>query len=327
MRIRIRRSAGPGPLLVGALALLAALGGRIADCADDERGAANSSPASFVDWPLFGRVPERTRYLPAQRRALDPPLQEAWSIDTHGLIEFPPAVAAGVAYVVNKFGNLEAVPAQRPRGPLAADARSPQNAGKPTDVTAPVYCEGRVYVAFLDGELVAFDAKTGKPYWKRNLYSHLEFSPMAAQGQLYIGTDKTDVIALSASDGKMLWRFNSPAAIKASPSYHDGRVYVADYKSGMLCLDASSGELLWRTNTSKAKPFGRGGFYSSPAVAFGRVFAARDDGTAYAFDQGTGKVEWFFPTDDYTYGSPRSPRRPVRRRRSTSAPTTSASTR
>ncbi|HEX8689254.1 MAG TPA: PQQ-binding-like beta-propeller repeat protein [Solirubrobacterales bacterium] len=305
MRRRIwrRRWAARGPLLVGALALLATLGGGVAGCGDGGRGAASSRAASFVDWPLFGRVPERTHYLPAQRRALDPPLREAWSINTHGLIEFPPAVAGGVAYVVNKFGNLQAVRLGDHKV-LWRRLRDPRNAGKPTDVTAPVYYGGRVYVAFLDGELVAFDAETGRPAWRRDLHSHLESSPMVADGRLYIGTDRTDVIALRAADGKVLWRFNSPAAIKASPSFHHGRVYVADYESAMFCLDASSGKLLWRTNTSKMKPFGRGGFYSSPAVAFGRVFAARDDGTVYAFDQRTGRVDWFFPTDDYIYGSP-----------------------
>src|SRR4029077_2069392 len=39
-------------------------------------------------------------------------------------------------------------------------------------------------------------------------------------------------------------------------------------------------------------------------VAFGHVYAARDDGIVYAFDEKTGKVEWFFPTHNFIYGSP-----------------------
>jgi prepilin-type processing-associated H-X9-DG protein len=298
-----QRPAVGRPLLLGAMALVVALGAGTTGCGDEGRGAAGSGAVPFVDWPLFGRVPERTHYLPTDRRALEPPLREAWSIDTHGLIEFPPAVANGVAYVVNKYGNLSAV-RLRDHEVLWRRNRDPRDAGKPTDVTAPVYHGGRVYVAFLDGELVAFDAASGRPAWRRDLHSHLESSPMVAQGTLYIGTDETDVVALRTSDGEVLWRFNSPAAIKASPSFHDGRVYVADYQSAMLCLDAGSGKLLWRTNTSRVKPFGRGGFYSSPALAFGRVYAARDDGIVYALDQESGEVEWFFQTHDYVYGSP-----------------------
>ena len=84
------------------------------------RRSSASAPAeaALVPWPLFGRVPERTHYLPAKERSLDPPLREAWSINTHALIEFPPAVANGVAYVVNKYGNAKAVRLQRPQDPL-----------------------------------------------------------------------------------------------------------------------------------------------------------------------------------------------------------------
>src|SRR5262249_43824976 len=109
---------------------------------------------------------------------------------------------------------------------------------------------------------------------------------------------------LRAADGGVLWRFNSPGAIKASPSYHEGRIYVADYQGSMFCLEAANGDPVWRTNTTRVPPFGKGGFYSSPAIAFGRAYAARDDGTVYAFDLGSGRVDWSFPTDNFVYGSP-----------------------
>jgi outer membrane protein assembly factor BamB len=254
-------------------------------------------------------VPERTHYLPSRSRTLDPPLREAWSISTHALIEFPPAVANGVAYVVNKFGNAKAV-RLGDRKVLWERITDPRNAGKPTDVTAPVYHRGKVLLAFVDGHVIALDAATGKAVWNRRLYGHLESSPLAVGGVIYLGTDTTNVVALRASDGKVLWQLNAPGAIKASPSYHDGRVYVADYQGAMFCLDAATGKPIWRTNTTRVPPFGQGGFYSSPAIAFGRVYAGRDDGTIFAFDERTGRVEWSFPTHNFVYGSPAVARAP-----------------
>jgi outer membrane protein assembly factor BamB len=274
----------------------------LAGCGGDASGGEASS-GKPVDWPLFGRVHERTHYLPSDERALDPPLREAWSISTHALIEFPPAIAGGVAYVVNKYGNAKAI-RLHDRKVLWERVTHPNLSGPPTEVTAPTYHRGLVFFAFMDGNLVAVDAATGKPVWTRNLHSHLESSPMAVAGTLYIGSDKTNLIALRASDGKVRWQFNSPAAIKASPTFHDERLYVADYEGGMFCLEAESGKPIWRTNTTEAPPFGDGGFYSSPAIAFGRVYAGRNDGTVFAFDAKTGKVEWSFPTGDYVYGSP-----------------------
>ena len=284
--------------LVLAAALFAGCGG-----SDSPTGSGGSSSASgYVNWPLFGRVPQRTHYLPDERRGLDPPLKQAWSINTHALIEFPPAIHGGVAYVINKYGNGKAV-RLRDRKVLWELRIRPSNKGKPNFVTAPVYYENAVYGAFLDGHVAAGDAETGKKLWVRKLNAHLESSPLPVNGTLYLGTDTTNLVALRASDGKTVWSFNSPGAIKASPSYDDGRVFAADYQSSVYALDAKTGKPVWRTNTSKAPPFGSGGFFSSPAVAFGRVYAARDDGTVFALDEKTGKVDWSFDTGGPVYGS------------------------
>ncbi|HEY5053757.1 MAG TPA: PQQ-binding-like beta-propeller repeat protein [Solirubrobacterales bacterium] len=296
---------GSGICRVFALAAIVACALAVGGCgaSGGTQEGSKSNESGLVDWPLFGRVPERTHYLPAHKRVLDPPLRQAWSINTHALIEFPPAVAGGVAYVVNKYGNAKAVRLSD-RKILWERVTDPSDSGAPTDVTAPVYHQGKVFFAYVDGELVAVDADSGKQVWKRDLRSHLESSPMAVGGMLYIGSDKTNVIALHASDGRIRWQFNSPGAIKASPSYDDGRLYVADYEGAMFCLNAATGKLAWRTNTTRVPPFGQGGFFSSPAIAFGHVYAARDDGTVYSFDENNGRVTWAFPTHDFVYGSP-----------------------
>jgi outer membrane protein assembly factor BamB len=294
-----------GLSMLAALALvlgLAGCGGSEGDSASGAGGSA-ANGGSYVDWPLFGRVPQRTHYLPAREKALDPPLKQAWSVNTHALIEFPPAIHDGVAYVINKYGNGKAV-RLRDRKVLWELNVRPSDRGKPNFVTAPVYYDGVVYGAFLTGHLAARDAKTGRKLWARRFGAHLESSPLAIDGRLYLGTDTTDLLALRTSDGSTLWKFNAPGAIKASPSYDDGKVFFADYQSSMFALDAKSGKLVWRTNTSKVPPYGRGGFFSSPAVAFGRVYAARDDGTVYAFDERGGKVAWHFDAGGGVYGSP-----------------------
>jgi outer membrane protein assembly factor BamB len=294
-----------GLVLVAFVLTLAGCGG-----SDDDGGtgggdgtAGGSSQTSLVDWPYFGRVPERTHYLPADQQALNPPLRQAWSINTHALIEFPPAINDGVAYVINKYGNGKAVRLSD-RKVLWELKLRPRDKGSPFDVTAPVYHQGRVFGAFIDGYVAAGDAKSGKRVWVRKLDTELESSPLAVGQTLYFGTNTKGVLALRTADGKPRWRFDSPAAVKASPSFHDGRIFVADYESTMFALDADTGKPVWRTNTSEVPPFGRGGFFSSPAIAFGNVYAARDDGTVFAFDEKSGKIAWSFPTGGQVYGSP-----------------------
>src|SRR6185437_12407859 len=203
----------------------------------------------YADWPYFGRVPQRTHYLPANRgvvdRPLDPPLRQAWSINTHALIEFPPAIGGGVAYAINKYGNGKAIElgTRKIVGELSLD---PKNKGHQEIVTGPAYYRGDVY-----GALAAGNGKTGKTVWERHLHAHLESSPLPVDGNLYLGTDTAEVLALDAGDGHTVWTFKAPGAIKASPSYDAGKVFVADYESSMYALEANTGKPVWRTNTSK----------------------------------------------------------------------------
>jgi outer membrane protein assembly factor BamB len=303
--------------LAALLALLVAgCGGGGGSSSGPTAGVAGNGPATapameltprYVAWPFFGRTPQRTHYLPADEgsidRPLDPPLKQAWSVNTHGLLEFPPAIGGGVAYAINKYGNGKAVRLSD-RKVVAELTLDPKNKGHQEIVTGPAYYRGDLYGAFLDGTLAAGDGKTGKTVWKRHLGSHLESSPLPVDGNVYVGTDAGEVVALDAGDGHTVWRFKTPGAVKASPSYDAGDIFVGDYQSSMYALDDNTGKPVWRTNTSRVAPYGKGGFFSSPAIAFGDVYAARDDGVVYAFDERTGKVRWSFEAGGAVYGSP-----------------------
>ncbi len=258
--------------------------------------------AASGDWLRFGRNLQRTHYLPALPR-LNPPLKKIWSFSDRALIEFPPALHDGVAYLADKYGNVRALRLSDQKV-LWDIQRDHRNVGPPTDVTAPVWDDGRIYVAFKGGILAALDDETGAVVWKRNLHSHLESSPIVVGDLLYVGTDKTVLYAVDAEDGSTHWTFNAPAPIKASPSYDDGSVFVGDYVGNMYRFDAKSGRVQWRADTTKDAPGGEGGFYSTPALAYGLAYAARDDGVVFAFDQATGKVAWTYTTDGDVYGSP-----------------------
>jgi outer membrane protein assembly factor BamB len=298
-----------------ALALFAlGLAGAIAtaDCggsADDATALGNaagnppgvSAPSgNLIDWKLFGRVPQRLHYLPAN---LNPPLKQVWAYNDQALIEFPPAIARGQLFVVNKYSNVRALNAET--GKVVWDLRRDRHyKGPASDVTAPVFDRERVFVAFEDGTLVSVDARNAKLEWKRKLPTTLQSSPLLIGKTLYIGSDNGTLFALDTAQGKTRWTYHAPHVIKASPSYDHGTIYFGDYGGAMFALRASDGKPIWRTNTDDVGPGGEGGFYSSPAVANGRVYAGRDDGTIFALDQKTGKYSWSYETGSAVYGSP-----------------------
>jgi outer membrane protein assembly factor BamB len=304
--MRNRASSLPIPLpaaLALLLLLLAALVVAIGRTGSDDQGplgGGGSQSADLIDWKLFGRVPERIHYL---RSDINPPLKQIWEYNDQALIEFPPAIADGRVFLVNKYSNVRALDAET--GKVVWDLRRDKRyKGPPTDVTAPVFGSEAVFVAFQDGALVALIPKTGKVQWKRRIPSRLESSPLVIGQTLYVGSDRGTLYAFDANTGAKRWSYQADATIKASPSYASGRIYFGDYDGEMFALDAKTGRQIWRTDTETLPPGGGGGFYSSPAIANGLVYAGRDNGTVYALDQRTGKYAWHFQTGNDIYGSP-----------------------
>jgi outer membrane protein assembly factor BamB len=68
---------------------------------------------------------------------------------------------------------------------------------------------------------------------------------------------------------------------------------------------ARTGRERWSTGTAGTQfGFGSGNFYSTPAVAFGRVYAGNTDGKVYSFAARTGTLAWSKSTGGYVYSSP-----------------------
>jgi outer membrane protein assembly factor BamB len=106
--MRRRRSTFLIRILSLALLALAALSGCGGSSGGDGSSASAAANAKTIDWKLFGRVPQRLHYLPSK---LNPPLKKVWDYDDQALIEFPPAIANGRLYLVNKYSNVRALDA------------------------------------------------------------------------------------------------------------------------------------------------------------------------------------------------------------------------
>ena len=206
---------------------------------------------------MFGRVPQRTHSLSAGND-LDPPLEQDWSFSDRVLIEFPPALHDGIAYLADKYGNVRAIDTGT-RKVLWDIQKQKENVGPPSDVTGPAWHRNKVVVAFHGGELVALSGRTGEVEWKRYLKSRLESSPVAGSGLILIGNDKGDVDAFDIDTGKPVWtRSMGSAPIKSSPSLSGRSVCSANYVGRVFCLEQRSGKVLW--NTDPAGTRGTGGF-------------------------------------------------------------------
>jgi outer membrane protein assembly factor BamB len=249
-----------------------------------------------VNWPMFGLNRARTRYLPADR--VKPPYRLLWHYTERPLLEFPPVYAGGRLYAVNNSGTAFSLDANT--GKVIWERRLGR-----LNASSPAYARGRLYIVNLvPGHVVKLDAKTGKVIWKRALPGRAESSPLVIGNTVYFGCENDQLFALSTRNGNVRWATTLGGPVKAAPAYRNGTLYVGDYGGYMNAVDAKTGKIRWQTS-SLGQGFGTSGeFYSTPALAFGRVYAGNNDDRVYSFDQSDGTLAWSYSTGGYVYSGP-----------------------
>lgn len=302
---------------LSALALVVGTGGAVALVAfhrsgRDVRGSATIEYVTTVrvrpalpasPWPQWGRGPEKTRVAAGTIR---PPYRLLWAYHAGSLLEFPPALAEGRLFLSTFAGHLVALAPWSGRVLWRRDVRRCAWA-------APAVSGGLVFQTFLlkpprciaaaggDGELAAYDARTGAPRWRAPL-PPTESSPLVADGRVVVGDWSGALTAFDARTGRRLWRTMLNGAVKSSASLWRGRIYAATYGGSVYELDERTGRVVWRRSPHRF--LRRLSFYSTPAIAHGRVYVGGLDGRVYALGARTGHVRWISSTGGYVYGSP-----------------------
>jgi outer membrane protein assembly factor BamB len=143
-----------------------------------------------------------------------------------------------------------------------------QKAGKA--FSSPIVADGVVFVHSLaDGkeaeDVLAFDAKTGKPRW-RNSYPRAKYRSQLGAGP------------------------------RATPCFAERLLFTDGITGTLSCYDARTGKLRWRTNPYESNKLSlpHFGVCSSPIVAAGRVIAlvGGADFAVAAYDAAGGKLAW-----------------------------------
>ena len=169
---------------------------------------------------------DQTRYFPGKQ--IDTSnvgkLHPAWIFQTEvkESQETTPIIVDGVMYVTTSFDHVYALNAKtgeeywhykHKMGPVTTYCCGPNNRG------VAVY-KDKVYLATLDSQLVALDAKTGSLVWQTQIadpelgYSET-MAPTAVDGKILIGTNGGEygirgfLRAYDADTGKLVWNFDT----------------------------------------------------------------------------------------------------------------------
>ena len=153
----------------------------------------------------------------------------------------------------------------------------------------PTVDGNRVYALGGNGDLSAFDARTGKLVWTKNVLSEfggsnirwgISESPLVLGDKLLVnaGGPGASIVALNKADGKVIWKSQSDGAGYSSglPVQINGITQVVFFtKSRAVGLDARDGKLLWEYG----KPSNNVANIATPVARGNRVFISSDYGT------------------------------------------------
>jgi outer membrane protein assembly factor BamB len=216
------------------------------------------------DWPQW-------RGIHRDGVAIGFPEPKAWPVKltlkwkvTVGEGHSSPVVADGRIYVHTRQGDREVVTALRPENGQTIwqesyDAPYKMNPaavshGKGVKST-PVVEDGRIFTFGINGTLSCFDAKTGKPQWRKEFGSPdfgVATSPVVDHGLaiVYVGGNTQGALtAFDAATGAEKWSWKGDGPAYASPIVVElagTRQVVTQSRHNIEGVAAATGDLLWQ---------------------------------------------------------------------------------
>ena len=185
--------------------------------------AADKDPGN---WMSHGRTYSEQRFSPLDKVNAEnvKDLGLAWNFElsTNRGVETTPIVVDGVMYVTSSWSVVYALNAKTGELLWKYDPKVSREVGHNAccDVVnrGVAVWKGRVYVAALDGRLVALDAKTGAPVWSvvtvdQSKPYTITMAPRVINNKVMVGNSGSEygvrgyVSAYEAGTGKLVWRF------------------------------------------------------------------------------------------------------------------------
>ncbi len=179
-----------------------------------------------------------------------------------------------------------------------------KGAGKSGARIEPAYADGKLYVAGVDGSVVALDAATGHAVWQKQLGQRHGFvvhhgnnslrwasGPGVSGDLLVIGSLEGTVEALDAGTGADRWNAQVSSEVDAAPVIANGIVVVRSNDGRLYGLDAADGSRKWVYDRATVPVLSLRG-NSAPRVADNVVYAGEDNGKVVALHLADGTPLW-----------------------------------
>jgi len=151
----------------------------------------------------------------------------------------------------------------------------------------------RIFAAGRDGEIAAFNLKTGKQIWRTKTKVDLSGGTGASNDLVAVGSADGQVLALSAADGRELWRADVKGEILSAPAVGLKEVVVRTVDGRLRALAVTDGAELWQTEQQIPRLTLRGA--AAPVISHDMAFSGFDNGRVVAVNMSDGATVWDAP--------------------------------
>jgi outer membrane protein assembly factor BamB len=151
----------------------------------------------------------------------------------------------------------------------------------------------KLFAAGRDGEVAAFDLKSGKQLWRVETKLELSGGTGVGADVVVVGSADGQVLAYAADNGAQRWRTDVKGEILSAPAVADSEVVVRTVDGKLRALAMADGKEIWSAEQQIPRLTLRGA--SAPVVARDIAIAGFDNGRVLAVSLADGATVWDSP--------------------------------
>jgi outer membrane protein assembly factor BamB len=151
----------------------------------------------------------------------------------------------------------------------------------------------RLFAAGRDGDVAAFDLKTGKPLWRVDTKLELAGATGVGADIVAVGSADGQVVALAMDTGAQRWRTDVKGEILSAPAVAEHEVIVRTVDGKLRALALADGKEIWSAEEQIPRLTLRGA--AAPVVARDLAISGFDNGRVLAVSLADGATVWDSP--------------------------------
>lgn len=185
---------------------------------------------------------------------------EIWRVETTAAVRTPPTAYRGrvyVATIVNEFLALD-----QETGEEAWTFQSFEESARFLSSASPAAAGDLVVAPFSSGEIVAFQAESGRALWNETLaqtarltalasLNDIAGSPVIDRGLIYVVSHGGRFAAIDIRSGQRVWE--SSITSLQTPWVAGDFIYVVSVNGELVCLSRNEGAVIWVTQLRRYK--------------------------------------------------------------------------